>query len=154
MTCNFSLAKSVRALSFFSPRNLLSYVTFTHPMQVQFQLYLQDAEKQYTFSHRFSTTLHNSYKKLFFPSIFKGFSPKTTIFLGFSKNKICKVNSDFFRFCHKNAEGPWYRTPQRGQNWKFIGVFPQSFPATWTAELSVVEVASVSSSTTKSLAVA
>ena len=89
MTCNFSLAKSVRALSFFSPRNLLSYVTFTHPMQVQFQLYLQDAEKQYTFSHRFSTTLHNSYKKLFFPSIFKGFSPKTTIFLGFSKNKIC-----------------------------------------------------------------
>lgn len=55
-------------------------------------------KKQYTFSHRFSTTLHNSYKKLFFPSIFKGFSPKTTIFLGFSKNKICKVNSDFFRF--------------------------------------------------------
>lgn len=32
------------------------------------------------------------------PSIFKGFSPKTTIFLGFSKNKICEVNSDFFRF--------------------------------------------------------
>ena len=59
-----------------------------------------------------------------------------------------------FVFCHKNAEGPWYRAPQRGQNWKFIGVFPQSFPATWTAELSVVEVASVSSSTTKSLAAA
>ena len=55
-------------------------------------------KKKYTFSHRFSTTLHNSYKKLFFPSIFKGFSPKTTIFLGFSKNKIFKVNSDFFRF--------------------------------------------------------
>ncbi len=57
LTCNFSLAKSVRALSFFSPRNLLSYVTFTHPMQVQFQLYLQDAEKQYTF---FASFQYNS----------------------------------------------------------------------------------------------